>query len=326
MPGERSSPLTVILPVYNAAPYLSQCIDSLLAQTYRNFKLLIVDDGSTDDSPKIIDEYAQRDARIRPTLNRQNQGLIRVLNTAIAKCESPFVARMDADDWCEPDRLALQMAFLESHAEVAIVGSWIELFGEKQEVWHYRQQDAFIKALLLFKTNGFPHNSLLARTEVLQRFPYDAAFHHVEDTELWTRIIMQAPECQFANIPRVLTHYRIYGGQVSQRFRDEQDACYARILKRLLSWVLGRDITDLEWQSHCQLMLAQPEPPLEHAQIEDWYGTLWEHYQQRCGDPYFVIQEKWVHYCRHFGLEALFRASLKRSTSFGFLHCRDWYQ
>ena len=77
MPGERSSPLTVILPVYNAAPYLLQCIDSLLAQTYRNFKLLIVDDGSTDDSPKIIEEYAQRDARIRPTLNRQNQGLIR---------------------------------------------------------------------------------------------------------------------------------------------------------------------------------------------------------------------------------------------------------
>ena len=99
MPGERSSPLTVILPVYNAAPYLLQCIDSLLAQTYRNFKLLIVDDGSTDDSPKIIEEYAQRDARIRPTLNRQNQGLIRVLNTAIAKCESPFIARMDADDW-----------------------------------------------------------------------------------------------------------------------------------------------------------------------------------------------------------------------------------
>ena len=68
------------------------------------------------------------------------------------------------------------MAFLEGHTEVAIVGSWIELFGEKQEVWHYRQKDAFIKGYC-WKTNGFPHNSLLARTEVLQRFPYDAAFH-----------------------------------------------------------------------------------------------------------------------------------------------------
>ena len=326
MPGERSSPLTVILPVYNAAPYLSQCIDSLLPQTYRNFELFIVDDGSTDESAKIIDEYAQRDARIRPTLNRQNQGLIRVLNTAIAECESPFIARMDADDWCEPERLALQIAFLESHPEVAIVGSWIELFGAKQEVWHYRQQDAFIKALLLFKTNGFPHNSLVARTDVLRRFPYDVDFQHVEDTELWTRIMIEAPEVRFANIPKVLTHYRIYGEQVSQRFRDKQDACYARILKRLLSWVLGRAITDLEWQSHRQLMLEHPAPPLEHGQIEDWYWTLWEHYQQRCGDTYLVIQEKWALYCRHFGLEALFRSSVKKSASFSFLKCKDWYQ
>lgn len=326
MQHERIRSLTVILPVYNAAPHLTQCIDSLLAQTYRDFELLIVDDGSTDESAKIITEYANRDARVRPVLNHRNLGLIGVLNTAIAECESTFVARMDADDWSEPERLALQIAFLENHPEVAIVGSWIELFGEKQEVWHYRQQDAFIKALLLFKTNGFPHNSLVARTDVLQRFPYDVDYEYVEDTELWTRIMMQAPEIRFANIPKVLTHYRIYGEQVSQRFRDEQDACYARILKRLVSWVLGRAITDLEWQSHRQLMLEHPEPPLEHVQIEDWYWTLWENYQQRCGDAYFVIQEKWALYCRYFGLEGLFRATAKRSNSFSLLHCKDWYR
>lgn len=323
---ESTSRVTIVLPVYNCAAYLAQCLESLLVQTFRDFKLLVIDDGSSDGSMEIIQQYAALDKRIRIQRYKSNQGLVYVLNEAIAQCESEFIARMDADDWCEPERLAIQVEYLQRYPSVAIVGSWIQLFGDRDEVWHYRQQDAFIKAMLLFKTSGFSHSSLMARTRLLKDFPYDPAYRHVEDTELWTRIMVAQPHWEFANIPQVLTHYRVSQQQVSQRYRKEQEDCYQRIIRRLLEHILTRSVSTAEWGCHRQLMLEYTPDRLNHQQVASWYIALQEAYDRLFGDSFFAIDEKWLAYCQFYDLADLYRETSQVLHCFNFLSAKGWLQ
>ena len=110
--------VTVAIPMYNAAPHLRECLDSVLAQTFRDFELLIVDDGSTDDSVDIVRSYT--DPRIRLLLNRHDY--IGSLNLLLCEARGKYIARMDADDVMVPQRLALQFAYMEAHPDVDLLG------------------------------------------------------------------------------------------------------------------------------------------------------------------------------------------------------------
>ncbi|MEA2735824.1 MAG: hypothetical protein QOE14_2275, partial [Humisphaera sp.] len=114
--------VSVLMPVYNAARYLAEAVESILAQTFRDFEFVIVDDGSTDRSPAMLDEYAKRDSRIR-IIRRPNTGIVGALNDAIAESKAALIARMDADDVSLPDRLEKQVAYLRDHAECVALGS-----------------------------------------------------------------------------------------------------------------------------------------------------------------------------------------------------------
>lgn len=309
--------VSIVLPVHNAAPYLAQCIDSLLGQTLSDFELVIINDGSTDDSAEVIATYQRQDPRIRFINHQQNRGLVAVLNSATALCQGKYIARMDADDWCEPERLALQCDVLDSQPDISVVGSWIALFGARQEVWHYRMQDEFIKALLLFRTNAMPHNSLIAKRECLERFQYDPAYIHVEDAELWSRMMMQAPEVRFANIPRVLTHYRIHHNQVSEQHKDIQQQQFCRIIRKLLENLLG-SVSSHDWQCHWALIdNTTPPPPL--SDVANWVNRLLGAYRERYGDGAFAIEEKWLNHCRHRGEPHYARAAVDMPSHFYFL-------
>ena len=104
-----SPALSVAMSVYNGEAFLNEAIQSILDQSFGNFEFLIVDDGSTDRTPSIIEAHAQRDSRIRPII-RENRGLVASLNQLLAEARTPIVARMDADDICLPDRFERQMA------------------------------------------------------------------------------------------------------------------------------------------------------------------------------------------------------------------------
>lgn len=117
-------PVTVLLPAYNADAYLREAIDSVLAQTYTNFELLIINDGSKDETKDIIESY--KDPRIR-AVHQENKGLITTLNEGIQNAKGDIIARMDADDVCLPDRLQLQMDFLNEHPDYVMVGSEAEI-------------------------------------------------------------------------------------------------------------------------------------------------------------------------------------------------------
>src|SRR5688500_6846307 len=113
--------VSVLLPVYNAARYLAEAVDSILAQTFRDFDFVIVADGSTDRSPAVLDDYVRRDRRVK-VIRRRNTAIVGALNDGLCECRGELVARMDADDVSLPDRLEKQVAFLREHAEVVALG------------------------------------------------------------------------------------------------------------------------------------------------------------------------------------------------------------
>ena len=113
--------ISVAMSVYNGEQFLAEAIDSVLAQTFRDFELLVLDDGSSDSTPTIIKAYAAKDARIRPII-RENRGLIASLNQLLDESRAPLVARMDTDDVCLPERFAQQIAFLNMHPDYGVVG------------------------------------------------------------------------------------------------------------------------------------------------------------------------------------------------------------
>ncbi|WP_110186270.1 glycosyltransferase family 2 protein [Pokkaliibacter plantistimulans] len=285
--------VSVVLPVFNAAPYLNQCIDSILNQTLQNIELVIVDDGSTDESVDIARSYLEKDRRVRLLQNKKNMGLINILNRAPEICQSKYIARMDADDWSVPERLLLQCDYLDANSEIDVVGSWIKLFGGRNEVWHYRAQNDFIKALLLFKNNGMPNNSIVVRRELLEQFKYDSSYIHVEDAEFWTRVMIERPDVRFANLPKVLTHYRIHNTQVSEKHRDVQQFQYKRIVRRLVEFVAG-SVTEDEWLCHWSLI---EDTGQELAAIARWVNKLITAYQGKFGYGEYAIEEKWLNIC-----------------------------
>jgi glycosyltransferase involved in cell wall biosynthesis len=200
--------VTVLLPVYNGEHYLCEAVDSILAQTFRDWELLIVDDASRDGSRRIAADYAQRDPRITVLANSQGKGLVGALNSGLAAARGVYVARMDADDISLPVRLEKQVAYLEAHPAVTLCGTWVRLIGEHAGMeWKLATDWDTIRCTMLFY-GALAHPTVMWRRADFERnqWRYDAAYS-TEDYELWTRIAGQAG---MANLPEILYLYRTH--------------------------------------------------------------------------------------------------------------------
>src|SRR5947209_7771425 len=159
----RDAPrLSVVMPVYNAASVVREAIESILNQTFSDFEFIIVDDGSTDDSGKILREYAGRDDRIR-LYTQENHGLVASLNRYCRLANGRYIARMDADDISLPRRFEKQFHFLEAHPEVGILGTWIQDIDENgapRTAWPVPTDPAVIQWFLMFG-NCIAHPSVM---------------------------------------------------------------------------------------------------------------------------------------------------------------------
>ncbi len=217
--------ISVAMSVYNGERFLEEAIVSVLAQTFADFELLILDDGSRDSTRAIIENHAARDSRVRPII-RENRGLIASLNQLVAESRAPIVARMDADDICLPQRFARQIEFLDAHPEYGVIGSWCEDIDENGRPWpaasthrHPTDHEGFNAAIEL----GRPllcHPAVMFRRDlVLSVGGYHAAFKHCEDLDLWLRL---ASITRIASLPEQLVKYRHYADQVSSRHATEQ--------------------------------------------------------------------------------------------------------
>ncbi len=220
----RIPALSVAMSVYNGAQFLAPAIESILAQSFTDFEFLILDDGSTDATPDIIRDFANRDSRIRPII-RENRGLIASLNQLLAEARAPVIARMDADDISKPDRFAKQLAFLAANPDHGVVGSWSQDMDEHGAPYSAGGRDHPVthEQFITNMRDGGPlfcHPAVMYRRDlVLAQGGYHAAFRHCEDLDLWLRL---ASVTHLANIPERLIRYRHYAGQVSKRYATEQ--------------------------------------------------------------------------------------------------------
>ena len=220
--------VSVVLPVYNAETWLGAAMNSILAQTFTDFELLVHDDGSTDGSLAILQEFAARDPRVVLT-SEPNKGLIAVLNQLIAAAQGDLIARMDADDIALPERFAKQVAWLDQNKEYVLLGSstlMIDADGRPIGVNAAPQGHDTIDDNNLRGITAFEHPSvLMRRTAVLAAGGYHAAFPHAEDIDLWLRL---AEVGRVENLADVLLKYRVHDQSISALKQDEQIASCRR--------------------------------------------------------------------------------------------------
>lgn len=204
------------MPVFNVSPYLRESIDSVLSQTYRDFILLILDDGSSDNTPDVVSSY--HDDRIIYTRNETNIGLAANLNKGLSLVQTELVARMDGDDIAEPSWLEKSIHVLDTHPDVAICSSGFQFFGTKNSIVRHPQNHADSKAQMLFGcTVSVPviRMSFLTAHSLL----YDQNAFPAEDYHLWARCYSLT---QVYNIQETLFHYRMHKSQISSSLRQAQ--------------------------------------------------------------------------------------------------------
>lgn len=239
------SPLvSVVLPVYNAERYLEESVASILSQSYRNFELIIINDGSTDASPEILKRF--KDLRVR-IFNQRNLGLSATLNRGIQLATGRYLARQDADDVSYPERLARQVAFLESQSDYCMVGTWSRILEEArltERAHKHPEQNGELKFKLLFD-NYFVHSSVMLRRSALDRVGLYCTekLRQPEDYQLWSRLL-RGGHGKMANIAEQLVGYREVEGSIcrsdTRSFRGE----VIEISMQNLAAVSGRELSD----------------------------------------------------------------------------------
>ena len=214
--------ITVLMPAYNAGMYIHEAIVSVLEQTYRNFELLIINDGSTDDTVSIVLSFD--DPRI-VLVDKEHQGIAQALNTGLRLSDTHYVARFDADDICAPDRLEKQFNFLEDHPEYVLVGSDAEYILENGDFLFSFKCIAHSNEEVqrnMYVYCPFIHSSVMyKRDDVIKAGGYNVHAHHFEDYLLWTSLAKMG-KMQNLREPLIKVRFNPASVTIDERWRGER--------------------------------------------------------------------------------------------------------
>jgi glycosyltransferase involved in cell wall biosynthesis len=216
--------VSVVMPVYNAGKYLRSAVQSVLAQTFTDFELIAVDDGSKDESLAILREFEAKDPRVK-VISRANTGIVGALNDGLAAAKGELIARMDADDLATPHRFEKQVAFLREHPDHVLVGSQVMLIDsddaalcpKRDTVYEHEEIDAG------HLSGRWPlvHPTVMMRRDAVMKVGgYRAKYQWLEDLDLFLRL---AEVGQLASLRDVLLHYRLHTGSVCHTRENDQD-------------------------------------------------------------------------------------------------------
>jgi glycosyltransferase involved in cell wall biosynthesis len=212
----HSPAVSVIMAVRDGQQWLQHAVDSILTQTFSNFELLIIDDGSSDKTPNILADYRARDRRVI-VIPQAREGLVRALNRGLARARAPFVARLDADDVALPQRLQHQLSYFEERPKTNLLGTWAQVidgFGRPKRLLR-PAVDGRILLQTLARTNPFIHSSVMFRTVIARKLGgYHLPFEAAEDYDLWLRF---SEIGDIAILPEVLIQYRRHISSVTAR-------------------------------------------------------------------------------------------------------------
>jgi glycosyltransferase involved in cell wall biosynthesis len=264
--------VTVLMPVHNGARYLGEAMGSILSQTFSDFVLLVVDDGSTDATSSILG--ACTDPRLAVHRNGRNLGLIASLNWGLDNARSEYIARMDADDVALPTRLQRQVDFLRRSPGIGLCGSWFRMLGGARRHAVRPPTGADDMAARLFHESPLAHPSVMFRRALFDqhRLRYSDDYPHAEDFELWTRIALVT---ELANLPEILLLYRQHDEQVSALKRSSQKDSVKRIVLRQLRRIHA-NATDAECDAHFAIIsnLGAGIAGIEVGYVESWLKEL----------------------------------------------------
>lgn len=291
--------VSVVLPVYNVADYVESAINSVLKQTFTDFELLVFDDCSTDGTAAKVQAIA--DPRLRFFQNTQNLGRAGTDNAAIPYVRGEFIAKMDGDDLCHPKRLAQQVAYLKSHPQVNMVGSWMRNFGTSTYLNRYPAAPAAAQVLTLF-TPPIGNPSVMLRASLLQEgnMRYDATLRQAEDYDFFARYLR---ELRIVTLPEALMQYRVPPATDIHRaaILDERARVANELRARLLSgWQI--DYTARELHVHNTIaVLERPLGDVGLAEVEAWMCRLIHHnHEQPLFEPDALRQglgKRWFEVC-----------------------------
>jgi len=219
--------ISVLMPVYNGGKYLKEAIDSILAQTFTNFEIVAINDGSKDNSLEILKSHS--DPRLTIINNPVNKGLIASLNIGLQQCRGKYTARFDQDDICFIDRFQTQYNFMENNLDIDLVGSWTECInteGKSLKISRNPENPWVIRYEFIFNNVMF-HSSIFFRTDIIKNNGgYSERFVHSEDYEMYSR---PEKELKCSNIQRPLFRLRIHGESITGS-SNTQPTVYANAL------------------------------------------------------------------------------------------------
>lgn len=227
--------VSIMMTAFNRAKYTDLAIKSVLAQTYQNWELLVLDDGSTDGTDKVVTRLVATDRRIKNLRSEENLGITRNRNRGFNSPVGKYVAVLDCDDlWIDPDKLKLQVTYLEEHPDHVIVGTDVTVIdanGDQIGSLGYLKEDHDIRRKMLVR-NQFTHSAVLMRSEAIPMpRPYDESgvVSIWEDYDLILRLGIKG---QMANIPRQMTAYRLHSSNVSKAHKKSGALAHLRIIRR----------------------------------------------------------------------------------------------
>lgn len=218
----RSPRVTVLMPVFNASGFLREALESILSQSYIDFEFLIIDDGSTDESLTLIQSFD--DKRIRLIRNSTNMGVATTLNKGLGLSRGEYIARMDADDISLPLRLEKQVAYLDAHPEVSVIGVAISLIDNHGNKTGSDDRETITGeqiVAMLPKKNCIAHPGVMIRRTVAERFGYHAKQHNAEDYDLWLRLV--ADRHRIEKLEEILLQYRVHKDSIT--YKSNQSGC-----------------------------------------------------------------------------------------------------
>jgi glycosyltransferase involved in cell wall biosynthesis len=201
-------PVSVLMPCYNASKYIGTAIESVLGQSFRDLELVIAEDRSTDNTWEIVQSYAAKDPRIRIAQNRENLRIAKNRNRLLELARGKYIAWQDADDISEPLRIEHQIAFLDAHPEVGIVGGWLRFFTDADPegfVRKYAPDDARLRAKIYRYSPVAQPGAMIPKKVLDEMGEYKSEFDATEDLDMSFRI---GAKYRFANLQEVVIRYR----------------------------------------------------------------------------------------------------------------------
>ena len=293
--------VSVLMPAYDRERYIGDAIASVLAQTFEDFELLVVDDGSTDRTAEIA--AGTGDPRVRLLQNETNLGIPATRNRGIEAARGEFVAMLDSDDRAEPTRLAKQVRFLDRHPSHALVGTWFRYMDSEGKPGRMGKRPVHAKALrarLLF-IGCYRNTTVMARRAVLEGYSFRDEFQVAEDLDLWTRISL---DHDGANLPEVLVHYRRHEGGISRERKELGRRMKMKIAAHQLE-SLGVAHREVDLARHVDL--RRPHRLERSRETFEWAAQWLEELRQAnrrmriYPEPHFgfAVAERWSELMKH---------------------------